>query len=238
MKPTMLLFIVLFSVFCILPISVYANSAEPPALIVIIKNAPADVSVSIISDSSVQEGRKTHTAWETYYSFYQRELDNDSAIELKVYGNGTSYDQTVDKQYLNGYNSIITLDFTTQNITEGKLLSRSILLVSMRVVFTLVIEGAVFFLFGFRKKHSWLVFLIMNLLTQGTLNIVLNGISPFASYRILNLLFMEFWIFIAETLAALAFIKEHRKLRRVSYVLAANLLSLVLGSYLITVLPV
>ena len=35
---------------------------------------------------------------------------------------------------------------------------------------TLLIEGALFFAFGFRKKLSWVLFIIINLITQGLLN--------------------------------------------------------------------
>lgn len=239
MKQKVCLFFLLYLVvfFC-LPITAYPNSAEPPALIIILKNAPGDVTVSIVSADSTKEGRKSKTAWETYYTFYRRDLGNNSEITLRVSGNDQYYEQTVEKQYLTGYNSIITLDFAARTISPGKLLSRSILLVTLRVFFTLAIEGVFFFLFGFRHKRSWIVFLGMNILTQGFLNIVLNGASPFASYLILTLIFIEFWIFLAEILGALIFIKEHRKIRRISYVLMANTASLVLGSYLITRLPI
>ncbi len=232
------LLIVLFIFFSFSPTIIYANSAEPPALIVILKNAPEDVSISTISANSIQEGKKRKVAWETYYAFYKRDIGNNKEITLRVSGNDVSYDQIVGNQYVNGYNSIVTLDFSRQSIAAGKLLSRSILLVTLRVSLTLLIEGIILFLFGFRSKKSWTIFLVMNLLTQGILNIVLNNVSPFASYLILNLIFMEIFVFVAEIIIALVFIKEHEKLHRVSYVLVANLASLILGGYLITLLPI
>ncbi len=232
------LLIMFLSIFYFLPTIAYANSAEPPALIVIMKNAPEDVSVSIISADTMKEGHKRKAAWETYYAFYNRDIANNTEIMLRVAGNGISYDKIVGKQYLTGYNSIVTLDFSAQTITAGKLLARSTLLVGLRVLFTLMIEGGIFFLFGFRAKKSWIAFLIMNLLTQGILNVVLNGASPLASYLIFNLIFMELLVFVAEIIGVLVFIKEHGRFRRVSYVLVANLASLILGGYLITVFPV
>jgi len=202
------------------------------------RNAPEDVSVSIITADSMTEGRKSKTAWETYYTFYKRDLGSSTEITLRVSGDGVEYEQPVGEQYLEGYNNIVTLDFAAQSLAAGKLLSRSILLVTLRVFLTLAIESAIFFLFGFRDKKSWLVFLLMNLLTQGILNIILNGASPFASYLIFNLVLMEFWVLVAEIAGALVFMKEHGRLRRVTYVLVANLASLVLGGYLIIVLPV
>ncbi|SDH85309.1 hypothetical protein [Desulfosporosinus hippei] len=233
-----MLLIIFFIVFSFFPTLAYANSAEPPGLIVILKNAPDDVSVSLVSTASIKDGRKSNTAWETYYAFYNRDIGNNQEVTLRVSGNDTSFDRIVGQEYLTGYNSIVTVDFPAQSIEAGKLLSRSILLVTIRVFFTLVIEGVIFILFGFRDRKSWIVFLMMNLLTQGILNLALNGVSPLNSYLIFNLIFMEFWVFIAEIIGVLVFIKEHGGFRRVSYVLVANLASLVLGGYLITVLPI
>lgn len=233
-----MLLIIFFVIFSFLPTIAYANSAEPPGLILILKNAPADVSVSIVSADSIQEGKKRKVAWEIYYAFYNRDIGNNNEILLRVSGNGVSYDQIVGKEFLTGYNSIVTLDFSSQTIAAGKMLSRSILLVTQRVLFTLVIEGVIFILFRFRDKKSWIAFLMMNLLTQGILNVALNGASPFASYLIFNLILMEFFVLFAELVGVLVFIKEHGRFRRVSYVLVANLASLVLGGYLITVLPI
>jgi hypothetical protein len=117
-------------------------------------------------------------------------------------------------------------------------LSRSILLVSMRIILTLAIEAIIFRLFGFRNKKSWIAFLIINLITQGALNIWLNGFAPLASYLVFTLIFGEILVFIAEIIAFSALIKEHRRWRILLYVITANLLSLFAGGYMITVLPI
>lgn len=220
-----------------LPYVVYANSAEPPAIIIITKNAPADISISVNNNSMIG-GSKRQTAWETYFAFYYRDLRSDENINLHVSGRGTSYELTIGKSFFKSYSNIVTLDFQNKTIIEGKLLSRSIFLISLRVSLTLLIEGLIFFLFGFRSKKSWIYFLIINLLTQGALNITLNGSSPFGSYVIIGLFLMEILIWIVETIAFLAFVKEHKKSRRAIYVFIANLASLILGGYLITILPI
>lgn len=216
----------------------YANSAEPPALIVIMKNVPDNISVSIVSQDNIEEGIQKKIAWETYYAFYKRSIGKSNEITLRASGNDTVYNQIVTKDYFTGYNNIITLDFKDQSIVKGKLLSRSIILVTLRVSFTLIIEGIIFFLFWFRNKKSWIAFLFINLVTQGILNIFLNGAAPFTSYLFLNLIFMEFFVFVAEIFGIIIFIKEHSIIRRVVYVLVANLVSLILGGYMITLLPV
>ena len=228
----------LFSITVCLPAAVYANAAEPPALVVIIKNAPEDAEVSIAGDNGLKEARKKTVAWETYYAFYRSSLGDGDEITLSVSGNGERFRKTVDLQQVREYDKIVTLDFAAQTLEPGKLLSRSILLVTLRVVLTLLIEGLLFYLFGFRRKSSWIAFLIINLLTQGVLNILLNNATPFTSYLIFNLILMEFVVFFVEMISFVSYVNEHRKLRRVAYAFIANLASLVLGGWLITILPV
>lgn len=232
------LLIVLVSVLGCFPISAFANAAEPPALIVILKDAPQDAAISIVSAGAAKAGLKSEVAWETYYVFYNRDMGSSNEIILKVSGNGMEYEQIIGKQHLNAYTSVITLDLAAQTIEAGKLLTRSILLVTLRLFLTLAIEGIIFFLFGFRNKKSWRVFLIMNLVTQGILNIVLDGATPLAYYLIFNLIFMEAVIFLAEIFGVLVLIKEHGEFRRVSFALVANTASLILGGYWIMNLPV
>jgi hypothetical protein len=74
-------------------------------------------------------------------------------------------------------------------------------------------------------------------ITQGLLNIWINGFVPIQSYLVLNLIAAEILVFIAEIKAFLMLIKEQR-LRTILYVLTANLMSLLAGGYIITVLPV
>jgi hypothetical protein len=110
--------------------------------------------------------------------------------------------------------------------------------VSLRIILTLIIEAIVFWLFGFRNKRSWIVFLIINLITQGALNIWLNGAAPLVSYLIFTLIFGEMLVFIAEIIVFLVLIKEHRPMRTLLFVITANFLSLFAGGYIITVLPI
>lgn len=88
--------------------------------------------------------------------------------------------------------------------------------------------------YGFRIIH----FLIINLITQGALNIWLNSNGPIMTYGMFVLIFGKIFVFAAEIITFLFFVKEHERSRKVIYVLTANLASLFLGGYLITVLPV
>jgi hypothetical protein len=107
----------------------------------------------------------------------------------------------------------------------------------MRVVLTLIVEGLVFFLLGFRTRRSWTVFLIVNLVTQGALNLWINTVTYNDYSLFFGLIFYEFVIIIVEMVAFLGLLKEHGKWRRALYVLLANILSLLGGGYMLTVLP-
>jgi hypothetical protein len=104
---------------------------------------------------------------------------------------------------------------------------------------TLLLEGIIFYIFGYRQKRSWFVFLAVNLVTKGVLNIWLNSEgSLMSSYLILSLIIGEFFVFTAEITAFPVFIKEHKTSRILIYVFVANIISLITGGYIISVLPV
>lgn len=214
-----------------------ANSAEPPSIIIIVSNAPDDLEINIASKTEIYKGRKINKLIETYYTFYSREMQDLNDYTLIVSTDNESYEIKLDKP-IEKYNNIFTLDSKSHTLAEGKLLSRSIFLVSMRIVLTLVIEGIIFWIFGFKKKNSWVAFLIINLITQGALNIWINGVIPTQGYIIFGLIFGEIFIFIAEIIAFSIFVKEHNRLRKVLYVLIANFISLIAGGYIITILPI
>lgn len=218
----------------------FANSAEPPSVLVIVPDAPENLEINIDwgnSSHRLKEIEKTDKIIETYFEIYLGNLKQDGDYTLNIKNGEENFAVKLNKP-LKGYQNIYTLDLNNKTLIEGKMLSRSVLLVTMRVVLTLAIEAAVFLIFGFKNKRSWAAFLIINLITQGTLNIWLNGFAPSQSYLILNLIFSEFFVFVFEIAAFLKFVKEHKKLRIVLYVLIANLLSLIAGGYIITILPI
>lgn len=65
-----------------------------------------------------------------------------------------------------------------------------------------------------------------------------NGGSLIPSYLLISLIIGEFFVFVAELIGFPYFIKEHKKSRILIYVIVANLMSLIAGGYIISVLPV
>lgn len=215
-----------------------ANSAEPPSLVILVSNPPADLSIVMVSNENRQSAIVRKVAWEGYFVFYSRDMQADDAYRFKITSNGESFECTLGAP-LQRYNNVVTLDLSNHEFSPGTYPFRSMLLVSIRVLLTLLLEGIIFWFFGFRQKSSWLAFLAINLITQGALNILLNsGDSLMPGYLILGLLIGEFFVFTAELIALPILIKEHKARRIVIYAFTANVVSLFAGSYLITVLPV
>lgn len=229
-----LLFILFF--FTIPPVC-YGNSAEPPSILIIVPNAPMDLEIGIQSGDTYTIAGRIDKATESYFTFYLSELRSIDNYVLKISAGNSTFEIKLD-QPVRSYNNIYTLNIRRQTLTPGKSLSRSILLVSLRITLTLIIEAVIFWLFGYRQKISWLAFLIINLLSQGTLNIMLNGESPIASYVIFGLIIGEIFVFIFESIVFLRYVKEHSRWRTFLYVLTANILSLIAGGYAITILPI
>jgi hypothetical protein len=226
-----IIFIVLFNFKC------YANSAEPPSILIIVPNASDNLEVSIESGGNVYKSQKIDKLMESYYAFYSSEMKRSNDYVIVVSSENERFEINLDRS-LKNYNNIFTLDLTNETLTEGKLLSRSILLVVMRVVLTLIIEALIFWMFGFRKKESWIAFLAINLVTQGALNIWINGFIPVQSYIVFSLIFGEIFVFIAEIIGFVMFCTEHNNLEKIVYVIVANFASLMIGGYILSVLPI
>lgn len=222
-----------------------ANSAEPPSFTVIVSNPPEDLSLSLrFADEGQTEAivlNKEQKAWETYYRFFYHMSpigkDNLDGAVLIVQSSEKNFQCSLPAATFNTYNNLLTLDIETENLAIGQQPLRVPLLVTMRIILTLVIEGVVFFLFGYRKKASWLAFFTINIVTQGTLNAMLTG-PGLVSYWWFGFIFGEIVVLIAELIAFICFVKELGKRTAAVYTVAANAASLILGGLLITYLPV
>ena len=158
-----------------------ANAAEPPSFIIIVSNPPDGLELSIPSGAPGTEpyvhqkkinARESHDRY-----FYGGDPDSGSRKdELTVKYGDTQF--TIPFAPAKGrYGALYTLDVAGRTIAEGEKPLRTPLLIAMRVLLTLAIEGLVFYLFGYREKRSWRVFFIANLVTQTGLNLLFHGIS-------------------------------------------------------------
>ena len=221
------------------PLTASANSAEPPTVVIMVINGPEDLTLEVeIPDT--EEGdylrvQKVQKMWEQYFRIYNhRSLENAT---LRVSSSEKSFTCQLPDVY--SYNTLLYLDFDAETVTIGQPAYREPLLIALRMSLTLIFEGLVFFLFGFRKKSSWIAFLIINLLTQGWLNISIASADIYSGgYMIIGFILYEALIFIAEAIALTAFVREHRWYRRLGLAFLANTVSLILGMVIINNLPI
>ncbi len=233
--------------FLLPPLPLRANAAEPPAVIILVNHEPEDLKIELKGQVFTREAHKKQVAWETYYLYYQRDFENLKELTLMVRSNGQQFELPLDLkkaertagefEYRVPYNLIFTLDLKNRTLLPGTLPWRWPLLIGIRLVLTLITEGLIFYLFAYRKKHSWKVFFIFNLITQGLLNLLISGSTPL-SYVQFTLIGIEIIILFTELIGFQAILKEHSKGRAMLYAIVANLASFFLGLQLITHLPI
>ncbi len=228
--------LLLILTFLTIPSIGFANSAQPPSIIVLVSNSPKDMEIHLDRDGQIIESRKNEKMLETTFSFYSYHFEKNEIYQFLIVTNGETIVIPIDTP-LTGYNNLYTLDLKTHTLTQGRVPYKNILYIALRVIFTLILEGLIFFAFGFREKRSWIIFLVLNLITQGALNIWLNSMFPSNGYIIFALIIGEFFVFIAELIGFIALVQEQKRLKTAAYVILANLISLVAGGYLITLLP-
>lgn len=224
----------------IFPISALANAAEPPIIIILIPDAGLDVVATLKSNDILLNGEVREKKFETYVRFYRHGIeDNQTLLKSVVFAFNTNEGEIIVEYKLENmnYNQLYTLNIENQTLTEGKSLSRDLSLIGMRFGLTLLIEGLVFFLMGYRQTRTWILFFIVNLVTQGTLNYSITMSWTDNAYVLLGFVVLEMFILVIEWIALLLTVKEGKKLKLWLTITLANILSAFLGGYLILNFP-
>lgn len=144
--------------------------------------------------------------------------------------------KAVDTVYTRQFTSHIVYDWQANTVREATPpTARFFIRLASTLIPTLIIEGILFRLFGFREKHSWLVFVVVNVVTQIGLHLAVGTTISrsgwyFPSYFFL-LLIPELVIWAVEAAAYAALLQEHSRRRRISCALLANIVSFVLGFF-------
>lgn len=225
-----------------LPVSVSANAAEPPGMIIIVEGAPEDIELTLELAEAPEYGIRIHRSdkkWETYFRlFYSPDIELLNGAAIRVESSEKSFTCPLSQVSGLRYNQLLTLNYQDETLTVGQRWWRQPVLTAIRMTLTLLVEGLIFLAFGFRHKRSWIVFFVVNLITQGWLNYIINSGAFGSGYWVLGLYLAEFVIFIAESIAFPVATKEKKKWVCVLYALTANAASLAVGMLLINRLPI
>ncbi len=227
--------------FIMIPVS--ANSAEPPGLIILSNNLPEEAMLTLETPrgetAELRQSRRSDFAWESQYRlWFSMDYEAWHEAVLRVTVGQTSFTCPLPEGTVNRYNTVLTLDYEARTLSLGQSVWRQPVLTAIRIVLTLLAEALVFFLFGFREKRTWLLFLALNLLTQGWLNCIINSNAFTGGYWMIVYYLAEIVIFVGEAVAAALLMKEHKAWKRVVCALLANAASLAAGVALISNLPI
>jgi hypothetical protein len=235
-------FLLVFFLILSLSVPVSANAAEPPGMTIIVEGAPEDIELTLELEEEPEYGIRIHKEeqnWEVYFRlFYSPDIELLNGAVIRVESSEKSFTCPLPDAVSNRYNQLLTLDYASETLVFGQRWWRQPALTAVRITLTLLVEGLIFFAFGFRRKRSWIVFFAANLITQGWLNYIINSGAFGSGYWVLGLYLAEFVIFIAEAIAFPLATKEKKKWLCVLYALAANAASLVVGLLLISHLPI
>lgn len=220
-----------------------ANSAEPPGLTILVMSPPKDLTIEMLAADGTSVKpivlQRENKAWESYYRFFYHGIGDSfrfSDWEFKITTGGRDVIIPMPTGSMSHYNNMFTLNMKSLQLTEGQPAWRTPVLVGLRVLLTLALEGLVFYLFGYRKRQSWIVFLVVNILTQSALNLILTG-PVIGNYWLYTLYFCEAIIFLIEVFAYAILLREHRKGRAIACALIANSVSLLFGGLMLKYLP-
>ena len=251
MKQKVFLPLLLFLLFLFrFPLPASANSAESPTFTVLVENPPDDLALTVLV-SGTEEGDiidelfPHRLAWEGYYRFWAGDWEEGAQASLLVETGGERFTIPLSSEDLSGYNTLFTLNLSDQTLSAGQPWWRQPLLVGLRFGLTVLLEGLVFFCFGYRKKQSWKVFFAVNCATQAFVNACILGffpLSPLGYFTWLTVAAvyvpMELLVLAAERSCYRQYLPEHGEARAGRCAVVSNLFSWILGGALLNWLPI
>ena len=128
--------------------------------------------------------------------------------------------------------SSVTVDWEARTVMVPSVARSYLLQFLCTLLPTLLLEGAVLLLFGYRRRRSFLTFLWVNLLTQGAMSLYLAvrlTTGGFSGWILFAYVPMELAILLAELLLYRRFLPEQGKTEATLYAVCANLASALLG---------
>ena len=236
-----LTFLLALLLFAAIPVGIWATGPyQPPTLTVVVLGAPKGTEMRVIIQHegeavNVPLERETR-AWENTYRLYRAAVwqfgnwygnayDFKDAELLLINASGQKRIPIPDGLlHDRGFNEIITLRYASGRLSYGLPAWRTPLLIGIRVLTALLIEGVIFFLSGYTNKKSWLLFLAINLVIHGALSIFCNFLCVFIS-------------FLLEITAFLLLVDEQSSDRAIGYLVKANLASHAVNLLLLAFLP-
>ena len=144
---------------------------------------------------------------------------------------------TVDNGYLRGYDNLISLDFESQEITEGKTPMHIFLAVLIGTLLSVLVEMGIFYLFGFRQKRSWIIVVSMAVLIHGLTKLYVYIIFPEISSQVFFLVAADIFLLPLKVFFLFNLVKEHKISHRIIFLFTSFAACLLLVFLLLNILP-
>jgi hypothetical protein len=215
--------------------SAKATSAMQPQVNIMVLYAPMDLQVQFLVDGQWTPGRKSVVAWETTFVYYDWQLSEHPVTAIKVEYGAQSYELQVSSsgESVSKY----MLNLGDRSLHVGHYAMRTFILAALRVLLTLFVEGLLFFKFGFRAKHSWIIFFAVNLALQVVLNWRFGTGGALSAMFILFMLPEKCIIAGIETLVIGIAVREHTLIRRLLFPVVANIASFIVSMVVFIIVP-
>ena len=145
--------IILFQACC--PYPSEANSAEPPSLIILVDDPFRTMTMTLYDGKAVIQPSVYDTLWERKFSFHQLYHSKQQHFTLSIKTPEKSYTLEIPR-LTQRYRTLYKFNPSSGELEKDLPVWRNALLTAIRLISTLLIEGVVFFFFGFIKGNSML----------------------------------------------------------------------------------
>lgn len=249
--------VLLLSAVLALTVPAAAAVYHAPVLTVVTPFAPRDLKVTVVIKKSDKKGERVipvvleaeRKAWEGQYRLYREAVYGVTAwygnaydlkdAELILEHGGESKTVPIPAELLSERGSE---DYMTLNWRTGQLSAvskwRAPLLLLMWTAVAMAVEAVVYWLYGYRNKRSWLVFFLINIVTQTAHHMIIGGLNTYldANRMKVYILFIPL-LFLVEMIAFVMFVDERSRDRTIGFAAVGNIASQAMIGALITVLP-
>jgi hypothetical protein len=223
------------------------GASTPPGVKIFVAAPPRDLRLSInFNHPSLPEPKemtKSTRGWETYFDYYYSKMkgryDEDfHAAVLVVQSEKYNFEVRIPRDpQMRMYKRYMTLNLKAETLTFGEPVWRKPLYVIAHLLIALALKGIVIYLLGLRYKNTWIIFLIINLISQTWLSVYLAD-AFFGSYP-LFFFYLAIAIFtLGEAFVVWITVDEIRRgTTAFLYVFLINIVSIFVGNLLLPHFP-
>ena len=236
--------LLLAAVLLSLSLSAGASAVVQPSFQVWVSNGPltddADFHLAIWTSEGMVCGLKYYAkrdsaaVWAVGDPNFRSRIGSGSAYLAAEY-KGVRRDFELTQPLLSRYEIKLALDWRSGELSLKKTARGGrILEAAARLLLTLLLEGAVFYLFGYRAKRSWIVFFITNFATQIVLSVLMVQMIWRSAGILASFWLLELYLMIFELAVYYFALREWDKGRACLSAVCTNLVSVTFGSVLLT----